>query len=293
MDSGPEKVQVQERVKMGTPVENNGPEETPTIEQVQGNPSIPEGTPGPNPSWEPVLNLIPENLHSVITPHFQEWDQAANKRIESVNTKYKDFDPFIEHGISAEDLAQGVRLINVLNTNPKVIYEALAQQLNPVAGEEEEPEETPEAPGGNYQLPPNYEQLQQGVELIAQRMLDAEKSQREAAESAQLEKEIQAAEAKFGKLNPQLFLPFLSNAINENPNITTEKAAESFVQLMGGALQTTQAQQPYAPNLLGSNSGGGAGLPSQAIDPRKLNSTETKALVVEMLKRNAAANQRP
>jgi hypothetical protein len=277
---------------MATPVENNGPEGTEPGGQVQGNIPTPEVTPGPNPSWESVLNLIPENLHQVITPHFQEWDQAANKRIESVNAKFKDFEPFIEHGISPEDLAQGIRLINVLNNNPQVIYDALHKQLNPTAGEEEqEPEETPEA--GSYQLPPNYEQLQQGVELIAQRMLDAERQQREASESAQLEKEIQAAEAKFGKLNPQLFLPFLSNAINNDPNITTEKAAENFVQLMGGALQATQAQQPYAPNLLGSNSGGGAGLPSQAIDPTKLDSTATKALVVQYLKNAQAANQRP
>lgn len=273
---------------MATPVENNEPQNNePVSDPVQGT-----ETPGPNPNWEPVLGLIPETLHSAVTPYFQEWDQAANKRIESVNGKYKDFDPFIQHGISAEDLAQGIRLTNILNNNPQVIYDALAQQLGVQQSAQEE-ESTEEAINEeqNYQLPPDYDKLQQGVELIAQRMLDAETKQREQEASVQLETELKAAEEKHGKLNPQLFLPFLSKAIDNNPNITVDQAAASFVEVMNGVVQASQTAQPYAPNLLGSNSGGGAGLPSQAIDPRQLNSTETKALVVEMLKRNAAANR--
>jgi len=273
---------------MGTPVEGTEPSIDPNVEPIQGE-ITPDNTPGPNPAWEPVLSLLPENFHSVVTPHFKEWDQAANSRIESLNSKFKDFEPFVEHGISGEDLASGVRLINLLNENPQALYDALAQQLGvqQQTAPEVEPtgEEEPE-----LNLPPGYDKLQQGVELMAQRMLDAENKQKQAEASAELEKELKAVETKHGKLNNDLFMPFLSNAINDNPKITVAQAADKFVELQNQIIQSSQAAQPFAPNLLGTTSGGGAGLPSNAIDPRTLNDTETKALVVQMLR--AAQNGR-
>jgi hypothetical protein len=70
-----------------------------------------------------------------------------------------------------------------------------------------------------------------------------------------------------------------------------DQAAANFVELQNEIIKSAQAAQPYAPNLLGTTSGGGAGLPSKAIDPRQLNDTETKALVVEMLRAQAAGRQ--
>lgn len=274
---------------MGTPVEGNESVDQAPDSTVQGE-ITPDNTPGPNPNWEPVLNLLPENFHSVVTPHFTEWDQAANKRIESIKSQYKDFEPFLEHGIGPEDLTAGIRLTNLLNENPQAVYDALAQQLGvqqQTTPEEVEStgEETPE-----YTLPPDYAKLQQGVELMAQRMLDAENKQKEAEANAQLDAELKAVEAKHGKLNQNLFMPFLNNAVNNNPKITVAQAADQFVELQNQIIQNAQAAQPYAPNLLGTTSGGGAGLPSNEIDPTKLNDTQTKALVVEMLR--AAQNGR-
>lgn len=265
-------------VEGSEPADSNIPEGT-----VQGE-VTPDNTPGPNPSWEPVLSLLPQNFHSVVTPYFQEWDQAANKRIESLNSKFKDYEPFVEYGIGHDDLAAGVRLVNLLNENPQALYDALAQQLGtqqqpaPVT-DETDPTEVPE-----YNLPPDYDKIKQGVEFLAQRALDAETKQAEAAANTQLESELKAAEAKHGTLNNALFLPYLSKQIADNPRITVDKAAENFVALRDEIINASKAAEPYAPNLLGANSGGGAGLPSNAIDPTKLNSTETKALVVQMLR---------
>lgn len=276
---------------MGTPVEGQESGNEVPNSTVQGE-ITPDATPGPNPNWEPVLNLLPESFHSVVTPHFQQWDQAANTRIESIKGQYKDFEPFIEHGIGRDDLESGIRLVNLLNENPQALYDALAQSLGTQQQTTPAGEVDPtEVPAEETNLPPGYDKLQQGVEFMAQRMLDAENRQKEAEASAKLDQELKAATEKYGPLNEKLFLPYLSKVISDNPKATLDQAAANFVELQNEIIKSAQAAQPYAPNLLGTTSGGGAGLPSKAIDPRQLNDTETKALVVEMLRAQAAGRQ--
>lgn len=271
---------------MATPVEGTESETVvdPNVETVQG-----DVTPGPNPNWESVLNLLPETLHSAVTPHFAEWDKAANSRIESLTEQYKPYESFREHGIGDEDLMAGLRLINMLNENPQEFYNQLAASLGANGIQQQQPTATPEVPAtgeeGTPQLPPGYENLQQGVELMAQRMLDAENAQKQAQASAQLETDLKRIETKHGQFNPELFLPYLSTALDKG--LTVDKAAESYFALQTQQFSQTQAAQPFAPKILGANSGGGTGLQSNAIDPTKLDSKQTKELVVEMLRRAA------
>jgi hypothetical protein len=186
---------------MGTPVEGQESGNEVPNSTVQGE-ITPDATPGPNPNWEPVLNLLPESFHSVVTPHFQQWDQAANTRIESIKGQYKDFEPFIEHGIGREDLESGIRLVNLLNENPQALYDALAQSLGTQQQTTPAGEVDPtEVPAEETNLPPGYDKLQQGVEFMAQRMLDAENRQKEAEASAKLDQELKAATEKYGPLN--------------------------------------------------------------------------------------------
>lgn len=268
---------------MATPVEGVESGNGIPVGEVQGEPTTPvENTPGPNPNWDSVLNLLPENFRSVVTPHFQEWDDNAKKRIETIKTDYADYETFREYGIGRQDLESGLRLMQMMNDDPKQVYDALAAQLNiqiPVT-----PEAVPVVTeeGETPVLPPGYDKLQEGVELMAKRMLASEQAQQEDAANKQLETELATVEQKYGKFIPELFLPYLSNKLGEG--LSVDKAAEQFFAIQGQIQQQTIAAQPYAPNVLGGNSGGGAGLPSSNIDPAKLDATERKNLVVQMLR---------
>lgn len=266
---------------MATPVEGVESENTVPVGEVQDTTPTPETVPGPNPNWDSVLSLLPENFRSVVTPHFQEWDNSANKRIETIKKDYADYETFREYGIGRQDLESGLRLMQMINDDPQQVYDTLATQLKiqtPTT-----PEVTPVVEEGETPvLPPGYDKLQEGVELMAKRMLAAEQAQQEDAANKQLETELAAVEQKHGKFIPELFLPFLNNKLGEG--LTVDKAAEQFFAIQGQLKQQTIAAQPYAPNVLGGNSGGGAGLPSSTIDPAKLSTTERKDLVVQMLR---------
>jgi hypothetical protein len=254
---------------MGTPIEGG---------QVQGDP---ENTPGPNPAWESVLNIIPEEFHGAITPEFQKWDQAAQSRIEQVNNSLKEYEaykPFHELGISADEIEQGLRLMYEINNNPQSVYDALASAYN--FGQQQTPEEGPnpeELPEGI--TPELMEKLnsQEGtLKALAQIVLNDAQAKQDAQAEAELDRELNELRERIGDFDENYVTALMLNGAS------AEEAGNAFV-----ALKQSLSPKPFAPTVLG-NSNGGTGLPSNAIDPTKLTSKDTRSLVVQML---AAANQ--
>jgi len=259
--------------------------------EVQGgNPDAGDNTPGLNPAWEPVLSVLPEQFHSVVTPHFQKWDQEAQSRIESVNQQIKQYEPynkFVEHGITPEEVEQGLRLMYEINNNPENVYKALVeaykfgQDNTPVAGENEGDEDNPLS-----QLPPEVvNQLsQQGdlLQTVAQIVLNDANAKQAALADKELDDELNSLKEKIGDFDDkgERFILGLMQT-----GMSAEEAGQAFVEL-----KQSVAPKPFAPSVLGASNGGGAGLPSNAIDPTKLSGKETRNLVAQMLAQ--AAQQR-
>lgn len=263
---------------MGTPIEGG---------EVQGdNSEVTPEAPGPNPAWNDVLSVLPEQFHNVVTPHFQKWDQAAQQRIEQANqsvTQFEAYKPFVENGISPQDLEQGLQLMYQINQDPKAVYEALGEAYGLSAAQVEaaiEGEGEPEGESQNFQ-DPRVDQLQQGVELIAQNLLDQHQAKLDAEAESELDAGLKKLKDAHGEFDEQYVLSLCA----VHPDITLEQAHANYQQLTQRILQ--QNPRPFAPNVMG-NSGGGTGLPSQAIDPRTLDGKSTRDLVAQMLK---AANQ--
>jgi len=243
-------------------------------------------TPGINPAWNDALSSVPEQFHSILTPHFQKWDQAANSRIEEVNSKLKsfeDYNPLIEHGISMGDVQQALLLAQEINTNPRSVFDALNQAYNFSAVVEAategatQPGETPAA-----QDDPRFSQLEQQLGLVSQILLQENEAKEAAKQDAWLENAIGSALMKF----PDLALNkqeenFVLAQMWQN-GMDADAAVQAFVDF-----KNSLAPQPFAPKILG----GVGGTPSQAIDPTKLSGKDTRNLVAQMLAAAQAQNQ--
>lgn len=264
---------------MGTPIEPAG--------EVQGNEPTGSETPGHNPAWDEVLSVLPEQFHSVVTPHFSKWDAAANQRIESVNSQLSQFEafkPFVEHGVGSDELERGLRLYYEINNNPQAVYEALQNAYN--FGQPQQPNSTQESEGEEENplnnLPPEImEKLNNHdgmLQAVAQIVLNEAKAKEDAAADAALDKELNGLREKHGDYDEDYVMTKMMSGMSG------EEAVQSYQ-----ALVQRVTPQPFAPNVLGSSSGG-TGLPSNAIDPTKLSGKETRNLVAEML---AAAKNQP
>lgn len=252
--------------------------------EVQGNgPGGDGNAPGPNPAWSDVLGIIPEQYHAAITPHFQKWDQSAQSRIEQANSQvqaYEGFKPFIEHGIDPQELENGLRLMYEINNNPQNVYNALGQaySLGNTPGNDDGGDGEDDGTQ-NYQ-DPRYDTLQQNLELVNQIILQDHEAKEAAKADAELDHELSGLKQKFGDIDERYVLAMMQNGM------TGEQAAQSFQEFRNGLLQSNP--RPFAPNVMGGSQGG-AGYPSQQVDPTKLSGKETRGLVEQMLR--AAAQQ--
>jgi len=256
---------------MGTPIEGG---------EVQGGAVEGGGeAPGLNPAWTEALSAIPEQFHQTLTPHFQQWDQSAQQRIEQANSQVKAFEgyqPFVDNGISPQDLEQAAQLAYMVQTDPLAVYNALQEAHGFGSGETEGEEvdgEGEEAQTQNFQ-DPRFDQLQQGLDLVAQTILQQKQQETSQAADAKLDAEINELKQKYPAFDEGYFLSLMANGAS------SEEAASAYQQLTQNILQ--QNPRPFAPTVMG-NSGGGTGLPSQAIDPTKLGDKERRALVAQMV----------
>lgn len=252
------------------------------VQGIEG--AQPENSPGPNPAWNDVLSVIPSDLHEQVTPYFQKWDQSAQQRIESLNSQFEAYKPFVENQISPEDLEQGLQLMYQLNTNPQGVYQALAEAYGygNVQPEGQGNETGAEGEGdGQIFQDPRFDQLQQGLDLVAQTILQQNEAKMAQEAEAQIDSEIASLKQKHPGISEEFALSLMVNGFD------VDQVGQHWQAVSQNILQ--QNPRPFAPNVMGSN-GGGTGLPSQAVDVTKLDDKGRRNLVAQML---MAANQQP
>jgi hypothetical protein len=255
---------------MATPIEGG---------EVQGAEPTGESSPGLNPAWGEALSAVPEQFHPTLTQHFQQWDQSAQQRIESVNEKLKPFEgyqPFVENGITPQEVEQALQVMYHLNADPQSFYNALVEtykfgaqpeiESQEIEGEEEEP--------ANFQ-DPRFDQLQQGLDLVAQTLLQQEQQKLERQAEAEIDAEVAALKESHPGISDDFIYSLMTNGY------TSEQVGEKWASVAQSILQSNP--RPFAPNVMGTSSGG-TGLPSQAIDPKKLDDRGTRDLVAQMVR---------
>jgi len=247
-----------------------------------------------NPAWSDFLGAIPAGMHEMVKPHLRKWDEGVNQRISQVHSEYADFKPFKESGVSRETLEQAYGIWQAINENPQEVYKLLGesygfanqpipQEQNPQQGQvnPQQEQQINQPSGDEYELGqggqfnPEIARLQAMTENMAQIMLQQHQAQQAAQEEAQadaeLDKELSDAKAKYGD-----FLRFVLSYVNTGMSV--DAAVNAYKAFRNEVLSSHN--RPGAPTVI---SGSGP-LPSQQIDPSKLNGKDTRNLVAEMVK---------
>jgi len=263
---------------MGTPIEGG---------EVQGEISpTGESAPGPNPAWNDVLSVLPESFHGMVTPHFQKWDQAAQSRVEAANEQlksYEGYQPFVEHGIDPTELQNGLRLMHEINTNPQAVWDALGRAYGLANGTEVEDDgaDGDEGAGTPNLQDPRFGELQQGLELVSQIVLQEQQAKANLQADSELDAELTSLKSKFPDYDERFVLAMMQNGMS------ADQAGQAWQDTRNSLLESNP--RPFAPNVMGGSQGG-SGYPSQQVDPVKMSSKEARNTVVEMLR--AAAEHR-
>jgi len=103
-----------------------------------------------NPAWQGILDKVPAVLHDQLRPALEEWDKGVNERFSKVHSQYAAYKPFMDAGVQPDQLQQAHQIWNMLNNDPRALYEQLGQFL----GQQQQPQQQ-----GGQGLP--YQQQQQ------------------------------------------------------------------------------------------------------------------------------------
>lgn len=262
----------------------------PTIDKDQsgsydGNQA--QGT-GVNPNFQPLLNDLPQDLHSKVLPHLQQWDSGVNRRFEKLQSDYAPWKPVLSSGVTPDMVQNSLALMNLLDSNPEALYKILADtykfdKANENAGQGQPPsnQQAPvdEIPDYARSLQQQYGQMEQNFTTLAQHVLEQRRAEAEAREDATLANEFKAAHNKIGEFDDE----WVKSRCLADLNLSVEQAARQYQDWERGVL----ARHGARPIITGSS---GGGVPGQGnIDVRKLNGAQTRGLAADMIRQMRAS----
>lgn len=137
---------------------------------------------GGHPAWQEILSQVPEMLHPQIRPALENWDRGVQERFQQVHSQYAPYKQFLDANIQPEALQQSYQLWQMLNSDPRALYEQLGNFLGANSsgqGQQQVPNQQQQVPGevdlgafGNEEFDltkhPQYQALMQQQQALAQ-----------------------------------------------------------------------------------------------------------------------------
>lgn len=243
-----------------------------------------------NPAWAPVFEKLPSEFHNMISPTFKEWDQNFQK----VQTAFSPYKQYADAQVSPDHINASLQLAKVLQENPRFVYDKMVetygdewglnqQQVQGLIDEENDPEANAGFDGGfNPESHPMFQQMQQQMGAIAQFQQAQIEQQATQQINSEIDRDFKAIGAQYGDLSQQDVQ--MIAAVSLQNEVPLPKAAEIVFGYSGRQPVGSQTQQSAPKNNLPNVVPPGGGMPSQAVDPTKLNGVQTRATVAEMLK---------
>lgn len=241
---------------------------------------------GINPNFQPLLNDIPQDLHSKVIPHLQQWDKGVQDRFGKLQSDYAQWKPIVGSGATPEMVQNSIALMNLLESNPEALYKALVDNYKfgqEQAGQGQTPpnQQAPvvdDVPDYVKNLQSQYGRMEQGFTTLAQHVLQQRQAEEQAKEDAALANEFKAAHDKLGNFDDA----WVRGHCLANLNLTVEEAAKQYQ-----AFEASIAAKYGARPILTGSAGGT--IPGQnSVDVTKLNGAQTRSLAVDMIRQMKA-----
>jgi hypothetical protein len=214
----------------------------------------------------------------------EKWDRGVQDRFQKIHEEYepyKAYEGYKEAGVDPETIDYALGIMQALNEDPRKMWEAMAEYYKFADSQSQSQEDDDEYDAFDVDnvKDPRVDRLEQGVEVMANMLLQQQEAEKAAEFDAQLDQEINSLKQKHGEFDEGYVLTY---AINNEVDLET--AISAYQELERRVAQKVQA--PPAPSVIGA---GGGTVGVNRPDPAKMSPQERKELAVQMLK--AAAQQ--
>lgn len=236
---------------------------------------------GLNPAWNELLEVVPSQLHSMVTPHLSKWDRNYQESLNKVHSQYADYKDFVENKIAPDQINYALNLLDAVQNRPQEVLDSLKQYMG--LNEDPEPQQEQGLIDEN-EIPseflnhPEFQRMNQMVETMAQLLVQQNQTAQQAQEDQALESELAELHEKHGDFDERWVL---TQAMAQ-PDKSIEDLVQEWNSFRTSVL--TEARQP-GPKILSAS----GGAPDNQMDVKSLGDTDRKAYVAQLLQ--AAAQQ--
>lgn len=262
-----------------------------------------------NPAWKDILDVLPEDLHPLITPKLQEWDKTVQDQFQQRNSQFDPYRPLLDNQVPMENVEQALLMAYELQQNPEAFVERAvdafnldkfkAQQAPPGGSSDEydEYEEDEDNPLAGLENHPAYQQLLQKAQEIEQWQRQQQEAQQDQEAEAMLDqylKELHENNGEYREFNDLYVTAMLANGIDAEDAIksyqeTVKTDAQKFAESLAGQ-NNGGGNQGQPPVIMGGAGNAGSGVPDEPVNFGQLRKSELD-LVVEQYLKNAAQSE--
>jgi hypothetical protein len=234
---------------------------------------------GENPAWQELYGVLPESLRPIVAPVLQKWEQGTQQQFQQNAERMRAYEPYqelIDAGIPPDRIEQALAVAQLIDTDPRGF---LQQMQTFFPSEEPQQQQQQESEGYTFEEQPfqldndpNFRQIKEQQDLIAQ-VLTAQLEQERANEEDQLlDQELTRLQNQYGEFDENYVFGLALNGVE------LEDAVQKYFNLVEGIRSAPRADSQI-PNIVAP----GGGMPSERIDPAEMTNEQRKAYVLNYL----------
>jgi len=254
---------------------------------VESLPSVPEETLG-----NAFLKHIPEVDRKVLEPYIKDWDAGVTRRFQAIHDEYR---PYKSLGVDPDTLRSAYDLYQLIDNDPQLVYDRLAEALGHAGAQQvmqqqaaqqtappqSDPTVDPRFDGLPEQFVAEYQQQRELLIAVATMLAEDKKTKQTEQENQEFTNYLASLHKKHGDFDEEYV------AMKMSQGMDGEKAVKAYSDFVQATVNRVTGGNPKPPTLLG----GAGSVPNGAVDPSKLASKDSKAILADMLQKAAAASQ--
>jgi len=260
------------------------PEQVPGLGQAGNQPApgteqTPQQQPGQGESSYSqlagdFLKGVPDTQKPLIEPFVKQWDAQVTKKFQELHSQYE---PYKNLG-SPETLQQAMQIYQILDQNPKAVYDMLAQEFGTQTPTSEQ------GPGTEQQVPEGFEGIppqllsrldtqEQVLQKLAEFVLGSQQQQQESEEDSRLQSYLDQLKQQHGEFDEDWVVMQISKGMDG------DKAVAAWNTMIQDQVNKAGSGQKIPPIL-----GGGGVVPQETFDPKTIPSKDVRELVAGLMK---------
>lgn len=245
-----------------------------------------ESTSGGNPAWTELYGVLPDSLHTVVSPVLEKWEQGTQQKFQQYAEQVKQYEPyqgFVEQGVAPDQIEQALAMAQLIDSDPKGFMQQMQaffggdeqQQPNQQQGQQQSNDNfvgTFDEQPFDIENDPRFQQLKQNQDQIAAFLAQQVEAEQAQQADSYLDNELNSLSQKYGEFDEEFVLGLATNGV------PLEDAVQRYQSLVE-RVRTTPAPDAGLPNIMSP----GGGLPSEQINPADMSDAQRKQYVMNVL----------